>query len=65
MENLTYEELIEKNLLVSKCCVCGVVVEYKDAGRELTIGDLVVSHTYCVPHYKQAMEIDQYDFLDL
>ena len=47
MEPLTYIECISANLLVSQCCVCGVVVGYKDAKRELQIGDQVISHTYC------------------
>ena len=49
MEPLTYIELISANLLVSKCCVCDMVVGYKDAQRELQIGDGVESHTYCSP----------------
>ena len=47
MDDLTYIELISANLLVSQCCLCDVVVGYKEAGRELQIGDLVISHTYC------------------
>jgi len=49
MNDLTYIELISANLLVSKCCVCDMVVGYKDALRELQVGDDVESHTYCPP----------------
>ena len=47
MSDVTYVELISANLLVSVCCVCDMVVGYKDAQRELMLGDDVKSHTYC------------------
>ena len=56
MDPLTYVELISANLLVSQCCVCDLVVGYKDAGRELQVGDQTVSHTYCGACYLQVIE---------
>lgn len=64
MEDLTYMELIAANLLVSQCCVCDAVVGYKDAGRELKVGDLVVSHTYCDACMKIVTDLDEFTDVD-
>ena len=60
MGPLTYAELIEKNLLVSECCLCDAIVGYKDAERELKTGDLVISHTYCAECAERLSKGERY-----
>ena len=58
---LSDKQLISINWYMVKCCVCGEVQGYKDAGKELKEGDLVVSHTYCVPCSKEFLS----EFIDV
>ena len=62
---LSYKHLINLNWYMSKCCVCGEVQGYKDAGKELKDGDQVVSHTYCVDCAEKLLTDVEDDYCDV
>jgi hypothetical protein len=55
MELMSDAELIRRKWLCRKCCCCGTILGYVEAGRDLKEGDLLVSHTYCESCYDEAM----------